>query len=50
MELVIDRCAICGCNQMVLDEIELDEGILYCAFICKNCNKCTIQKATIECE
>lgn len=48
MDLIIDGCAICGCEQMELDEIELDKGILYCAFVCKNCNKCNIQRAEIK--
>ena len=48
MKLVIDRCAMCGCKKMVIDEIELDGGDLYCAFVCTNCNKGHIDKATIE--
>lgn len=48
MDLMIDNCAICGCEQMELDEVEIDDGNLYCAFICRNCNKYCIQKAEIE--
>ncbi len=35
---------------MVLDEIELDGCDLYCAFICTNCSKVSIDKAIIEYE